>query len=52
MLISGPLVTGKTLMAQKLSEFYNVPYIGIQNVLEEWITEEYDPKGADADNDP
>jgi cytidylate kinase len=37
MLISGPLATGKTIMSEKLAEFYNLPCITIESVINEWM---------------
>mmetsp|Transcript_63243 Transcript_63243/g.136897 ORF Transcript_63243/g.136897 Transcript_63243/m.136897 type:complete len:198 (+) Transcript_63243:1174-1767(+) len=51
-LCSGPLATGKTLMSSKLSKHYNVPLIQVQQTIEEWLVQEYDPKGQDPDADP
>jgi len=39
-------------MASMLSKNYNVPLINITEVLDDWLTNEYEVKGLDPDNDP
>lgn len=51
-LVSGPIASGKSMVCEKLSEMYNLPIIHIQNVIEEWLSNEFDLKVLDSEKDP
>eukprot|EP00801_Mesodinium_rubrum_P001134 Mrub_01134.p1 GENE.Mrub_01134~~Mrub_01134.p1 ORF type:complete len:663 (+),score=138.18 Mrub_01134:340-2328(+) len=51
-LVSGQIASGKSMLSVKLAEQYNIPLISIENVINEWMAEEYEAKATDPESDP